>query len=380
MFTFGHKLPIEGLVYHIDIQNPQCFPDSASLTNDVPNYSAEAGTFGWLPSGGAGVSSSVGFASPLCIRCTNTAGSPQNFGVYTATMSADMQVEECYYISYWARCSTSSLDLSVQVGNSGTVLKRNTIDTNWKKYESEFTKISATGSGLNNRIRFVTNFNPQNENWFDVDEVFVLRINKVNSLINNFTGSINNNIVLNYTSSAAESFGFNGIASTGSYLQLESTLPTGSYTKLAWIMRGADTNTPPVAFNNNNVMSSNGAVTNHGSVLWYPSSSNNYALQAGHNGNWTTVTGQQVPLNQWQLIGVTFDGLTLTLFQDGIKTAGPVYTELPSASTMYVSSFGVTPGSNGFSGSFSMGSLYNRPLNNKEIMSYFMATKGRFGK
>lgn len=139
-----------------------------------------------------------------------------------------------------------------------------------------------------------------------------------------------------------------------------------NYTKIAWFYV---TNFAT----SNNIISSSGG----GQHAFWLAGGNK--LQAGHNGNWSTIVSTTtLSLNTWYFGAVTFDTTTgWNLYLNGsLESTSINSSTFTGTGDISVGSFWQ---SNNFTGRISISQVYNRVLRSTEILQNFNAQKGRFG-
>jgi len=156
---------------------------------------------------------------------------------------------------------------------------------------------------------------------------------------------------------------------TNDYINVNSLaniLPYTAYTKTAYFY--------VTSFSTANNIVSGGFSGQH--AFWLQASNK---LYAGHNGAWTTVTGNTtLSLNTWYFGAVTYSNSTgwklyLNGRQDG--TSADTTTFIGNQEIL-VGSYG---GGNNFTGRISNIQIYNRALTATEILQNYNATKRRYG-
>ena len=103
-------------------------------------------------------------------------------------------------------------------------------------------------------------------------------------------------------------------------------------------------------------------------------------LNAGHNGYWSTVVSTtSLSLNTWYFGAVTFDTTNgWKLYVNGNQEASSANTAtFTGTGGILIGAFDLA--SNLFDGKIAVASVYNRVLNNLEILQNYNATKTRFG-
>lgn len=155
---------------------------------------------------------------------------------------------------------------------------------------------------------------------------------------------------------------------TGSnYGLMGSILNKNAYSKCAIIYM--DT------YYSNNIISGRGDAQH---AFWLGSTT---YLQAGHNGNWFTVTGgTYLNLSQWYFVGVTFNTTTgWKLYVNGAVDGTNGDTTTFSGSDPGDCNVGAFQDGNNFYGKIPVAMVYNRVLSDAEMLTNFGALRNRFG-
>lgn len=169
-----------------------------------------------------------------------------------------------------------------------------------------------------------------------------------------------------YTSSNLGAFVLDG---TNDYILVNSQaniLPYTTYTKIAYFY--------VTNFSTSNNIISGGFSGQH--AFWLQGLQK---LYAGHNGNWSTVTGNTtLSLNTWYFGAVTYSNSTgWKLYLNGREDGTSANT------TTFIGnqeiSIGSYGGGNNFTGRIAGVQIYNRVLSASEILQNYNATKRRFG-
>lgn len=183
------------------------------------------------------------------------------------------------------------------------------------------------------------------------------------------SGSGNTSALTNgasYLSSNLGTFTFDG---TNDYIPVKSLaniLPKTAYTKIALFY--------VTSFSTNNNIISGGFSGQH--AFWLFASNK---LYAGHNGNWSTVTGNTtLSLNTWYFGAVTYSNSTgwklyLNGREDGTSADTTTFVNNQEIS---IASYGA---GNYFTGRIASVQVYNRALSATEIVQNYNATKRRYG-
>jgi hypothetical protein len=168
-----------------------------------------------------------------------------------------------------------------------------------------------------------------------------------------------------YSSANGGTFNFD---ETNDYVLVNNTaiLPTAAYTKIAVFRPESSTS---------NIISG-GSDGQH--AFWMGGTST--TLQAGHNGNWGTVTYSPGDmLNQWWIGAVTFNTVTgWVLYLNGQQVnTNASTTTFVGGNVVRIAAY--TNASNLFDGDIAIAMIYNRVLSAQEILQNYNATKSRFG-
>ena len=145
-----------------------------------------------------------------------------------------------------------------------------------------------------------------------------------------------------------------------------SLLSNVNYTKIAW-------------FYITNLVTSNNIISggNTGQHAFWTAGTNK--LNAGHNGNWTTVTSTTtLVINTWYCGAVTFDTTNgWKLYVNGVQE------DTDSNTTTFTGTGDIQIGryqlGNNYTGRIAIAQIYNRVLSATEILQNYNAQKGRFG-
>jgi hypothetical protein len=182
------------------------------------------------------------------------------------------------------------------------------------------------------------------------------------------SGNGNNGTLVNsptYSSANGGTFNFD---ETNDYVLVNNTaiLPTAAYTKIAVFRPESSTS---------NIISG-GSDGQH--AFWMGGTST--TLQAGHTGNWGTVTYSPGDmLNQWWIGAVTFNTVTgWVLYLNGQQVnTNASTTTFVGGNVVRIAAY--TNASNLFDGDIAIAMIYNRVLSAQEILQNYNATKSRFG-
>lgn len=183
------------------------------------------------------------------------------------------------------------------------------------------------------------------------------------------SASKNNSALVNgptYSSTNAGSFVFDG---TDDYININSLaniLSYTAYTKIAYFY--------VTSFSTSNNIISGGFSGQH--AFWLAGSNK---LYGGHNGSWTTVTGNTVlSLNTWYFGAVTYSNSTgWKLYLNGIEDGtSATTTTFVGDQEINIGSYG---GGNNFTGRISSVQIYNRTLSAAEILQNYNSAKKRYG-
>ncbi len=179
------------------------------------------------------------------------------------------------------------------------------------------------------------------------------------------TGVLTNGPTFNISNGG--SIAFDGVDDCVVVNSNASILSTSAYTKIAWFY--------PTSFSTNNNIISGGNSGQH--AFWLAGGNK---LNAGHNGNWSTVVSTtSLSLNTWYFGAVTFNTTTgWILYLNGIQEATNVST------TTFVGNGEIllaaySTGGNVFTGRIAHGLVYNRVLSATEVLQNYNVTKTRFG-
>jgi len=183
------------------------------------------------------------------------------------------------------------------------------------------------------------------------------------------SGSGNTSALVNgptYNSSNLGSFVLDG---TNDYINVNSQaniLPYTAYTKIAYFY--------VTSFATANNIISGGFSGQH--AFWLQVSNR---LYAGHNGAWTTVTGNTtLSLNTWYFGAVTYSNSTgWKLYLNGREDGTSADTTTFTGNQEIV--IGAYGSGNYYSGRISYVQVYNRALSATEILQNYNATKKRYG-
>ena len=180
--------------------------------------------------------------------------------------------------------------------------------------------------------------------------------NNISSLVNGPTYSSSNN-------------GYIAFDGTNDYISVNSNaniLSKSEYTKIAYFY--------VTSFATANNIISGGFSGQH--AFWLFTSNR---LYAGHNGNWSTVTGNTtLSLNTWYFGATTYNNTTgWKLYLNGVEDGSSIN------STTYVGNDEIVVGAYGagnyFSGRIGLVQVYDRTLSAAEILQNYRATKKRYG-
>jgi hypothetical protein len=183
------------------------------------------------------------------------------------------------------------------------------------------------------------------------------------------SGSANTSALTNGVSYLSSNLGTFSLDGTNDYILVNSqanVLPKTAYTKEAWFY--------VTSFSTSNNIISGGFSGQH--AFWLQGSNR---LYAGHNGNWSTVTGNTtLSLNTWYFGAVTYSNSTgWKLYLNGREDGTSVDT------TTFINNQEISIGSYGagnyFTGRIASVQIYNRALSAQEISQNFNATRDRYG-
>ena len=183
------------------------------------------------------------------------------------------------------------------------------------------------------------------------------------------SGSGNTSTLKNGPTFNSSNLGTFVLDGTNDYILVNSAaniLSKTAYTKIAWFY--------VTSFVTNNNIISGGFSGQH--AFWLFASNK---LYAGHNGNWSTVTGgTTLSLSTWYHGAVTYSNSTgwilyLNGTQDGTSVNTTTFTGNQEIS---IGSYGA---GNNFTGRIASVQVYNRVLSATEIVQNYNATKRRYG-
>lgn len=112
------------------------------------------------------------------------------------------------------------------------------------------------------------------------------------------------------------------------------------------------------------------------------STSGSFSFSTWHSGLSNKVVSTVRNFNQWYHLGMTYTGTTLTAYINGINIGTASFTRNVPSNLYYAlcandsTNMGTYAFSSGRIGTFS---VYNRGLNNIEVLQLYNTTKGRFG-
>jgi len=221
----------------------------------------------------------------------------------------------------------------------------NTVVTNF-----DYENIVTDGLLINVDAGFIPSYPTTGSTWYDLSG-------------NNYNGALIGGPTFN--SSNGGSITFNG----SNYIDINSgasILSNVNYTKIAWFyITNLDTS--------NNIISGG----NTGQHAFWTAGTNK--LNAGHNGNWSTVVSTTTLVtNTWYCGAVTFDTTNgWKLYVNGAQ-------EATSASTTTFTGtgdiqIGRYQAGNNYTGRIAITQIYNRVLSASEILQNFNSQKSRFG-
>jgi len=183
------------------------------------------------------------------------------------------------------------------------------------------------------------------------------------------SGSGNTSALTNGVSYLSSNLGTFSLDGTNDYILVNSQaniLSKTAYTKIAWFY--------VTSFATANNIISGGFSGQHAFWLFVSN-----RLYAGHNGNWSTVTGNTtLSLNTWYHGAVTYNNSTgWKLYLNGREDGTSVDT------TTFINNQEISIGSYGagnyFTGRIASVQVYNRALTASEIVQNYNATKRRYG-
>ena len=186
---------------------------------------------------------------------------------------------------------------------------------------------------------------------------------------NDLSGTGNTATLVNGPTYNSSNLGSIVLDGTNDYINVNSLaniLPYTSYTKTAYFY--------VTSFSTANNIISGGFSGQH--AFWLQASNK---LYAGHNGAWTTVTGNTtLSLNTWYFGAVTYSNSTgWKLYLNGREDGTSADTTTFTGNQEIV--IGAYSTGNNFTGRISYVQVYNRALTATEILQNYNATKRRYG-
>jgi hypothetical protein len=183
------------------------------------------------------------------------------------------------------------------------------------------------------------------------------------------SGSGNTSLLINGPTYLSSNLGTFVLDGSNDYINVNSLANILSYTAYTKILYFYVTN-----FATSNNMISGGFSGAH--AFWLQGLQK---LYAGHNGAWSTVTGNTtLSLNTWYFGAVTYSNSTgWKLYLNGREDGTSADTTTFGGAQEIV--IGAYSGGNNFSGRISNVQIYNRALSATEIVQNYNATKKRYG-
>jgi len=186
---------------------------------------------------------------------------------------------------------------------------------------------------------------------------------------NDLSGTGNTATLVNGPTYNSSNLGSIVLDGTNDYINVNSLaniLPYTAYTKTAYFY--------VTSFSTANNIISGGFSGQH--AFWLQASNK---LYAGHNGAWTTVTGNTtLSLNTWYFGAVTYSNSTgWKLYLNGREDGTSADTTTFTGNQEIV--IGAYSTGNNFTGRISYVQVYNRALTATEILQNYNATKRRYG-
>jgi hypothetical protein len=183
------------------------------------------------------------------------------------------------------------------------------------------------------------------------------------------SGSGNTSALTNGPTFSSSNLGSFVLDGTNDYINVNSLaniLPYTAYTKIAYFY--------VTSFSTANNIISGGYSGQH--AFWLQVSNK---LYAGHNGAWSTVTGNTtLSLNTWYFGAVTYNNVTgWKLYLNGREDGTSSDTTTFNGNQEIV--IGAYGAGNYFTGRISNVQVYNRALSATEIVQNYNATKKRYG-
>ena len=187
--------------------------------------------------------------------------------------------------------------------------------------------------------------------------------------IYDLSGTGNTSALVNGPTYNSSNLGSIVLDGTNDYINVNSLaniLPYTSYTKTAYFY--------VTSFSTANNIISGGFSGQH--AFWLQASNK---LYAGHNGAWTTVTGNTtLSLNTWYFGAVTYSNTSgWKLYLNGREDGTSADTTTFTGNQEIV--IGAYSTGNNFTGRISYVQVYNRALTATEILQNYNATKRRYG-
>ncbi len=183
------------------------------------------------------------------------------------------------------------------------------------------------------------------------------------------SGSGNTSVLTNGPTFSSINLGTFVLDGTNDYINVNSLaniLSKTAYTKIAYFY--------VTSFSTANNIISGGVSGEH--AFWLAVSNR---LYGGHNGAWTTVTGNTIlSLNTWYFGAITYSNSTgWKLYLNGKEDGSSANTTTFNGNQEIL--IGAYGGGNNFTGRISNVQIYNRVLTATEIVQNYNATKKRYG-
>ncbi len=187
--------------------------------------------------------------------------------------------------------------------------------------------------------------------------------------IRDLSGLGNTSELVNGPTYSSSNSGYFILDGTNDNINVNSTsniLPKTAYTKIAYFY--------VTSFSTSNNIVSGGVSGQH--AFWLAGSNK---LYGGHNGNWTTVTGNTtLSLNTWYFGAVSYSNSTgWKLYLNGREDGTSVNTTTFIGNQEII--IGAYGSGNNFTGRISNVQIYNRVLSATEILQNYNASKKRYG-
>lgn len=186
---------------------------------------------------------------------------------------------------------------------------------------------------------------------------------------NDLSLSKNTSSLVNGPTYSSANNGYISFDGTNDYISVNSNaniLSYSEYTKIAWFY--------VTTFSTANNIISGGVSGQHAFWLYVSN-----RLYAGHNGNWSTVTGNTtLSLNTWYFGATTYNNTTgWKLYLNGVEDGSSINsTTFTGNQEILIGAYGA---GNYYSGRIGLVQVYNRTLTAAEILQNYNATKKRYG-